>query len=254
MSLDHDITPSPAGAPRRDLDAWARPVARLRVDSPASGGLPDTVDGRRLAGPLQGFGQLWQKTFRVRLDRAGPEVTPQHVIAEWKAHFPEFWPEGNTFYPPLAGIRPGEVGLLSVSATGPVKLHTGVMVMYADDESFTLMTPEGHMLAGWITFSAFRDAHGVVVAQAQALERTSDPLFELGYVIGFAQRANNRFWERTLEAIARHHGVEATCQTTVLCVDRRRQWRYAANVRHSVAIRSALHAIGAPLRWIRRPG
>ena len=34
-----------------------------------------------------------------------------------------------------------------------MKLSTGVMVLYADDESFTLMTPQGHMFAGWITFS-----------------------------------------------------------------------------------------------------
>jgi hypothetical protein len=35
-----------------------------------------------------------------------------------------------------------------------MRLSTGVMVIYADDKSFTFMTPEGHMFAGWITFSA----------------------------------------------------------------------------------------------------
>lgn len=251
MSLEPNVSSPPEVKRRSDADAWARPVARLRVETPAAGALAGTVDGRRLAGPMQGFGQMWQKTFRVRLEGAAPEVTPQSVIAEWKAHFPEFWPKGNTFYAPLAGIRPGEVALLSV-ATGPVQLHTGVMVTYADDESFTLMTPEGHMLAAWITFSAFRDRDGVVVAQSQALERTSDPIFELGYLFGPAHRVNNRFWEQTLEAVARHHGVEAACETTVVCVDRRRQWRYAGNVRHSVAFRSMLHTATAPLRWLRR--
>jgi hypothetical protein len=251
MTLEPNVSPPP-DARRSDTDAWARPIDRLQVDAPAVGALAGTVHGRRLAGPLQGFGQMWQKTFRVRLAGAGPEVTPQSVIAAWKQHFPEFWPKGNTFYAPLAGIRPGEVALLSVKATGPVKLHTGVMVTYADDESFTLMTPQGHMLAAWITFSAFRDADGAVVAQSQALERTSDPIFELGYLIGGANRLNNRFWEQTLEAVARHHGIEATCETTIVCVDRRRQWRYAGNVRHSVAFRSALHTAGAPLRWLRR--
>ena len=33
---------------------------------------------------------------------------------------------------------------------GKMKLSTGVMVLYADEESFTLMTPQGHMFAGWI--------------------------------------------------------------------------------------------------------
>ena len=31
-----------------------------------------------------------------------------------------------------------------------------MFVLYADEESFTLMTPQGHMFAGGITFSAER--------------------------------------------------------------------------------------------------
>ncbi len=249
-------TEPPAEAPqptrRSDADAWARPVDRLHLEPRTDGALTSTVEGKRLAGPMQGFGRMWQKTFLVRLTGVGDEITPQTVIAAWKEHFPEFWPKGNTFYAPLAGIRPGEVALLSVKAGGPVKLHTGVMVTYADDESFTLMTPEGHMLAAWITFSARRDTDGTVIAQAQALERTSDPLYELGYLLPITRRMNDRFWEQTLEAVAKHHGVETTCETTIVCVDKRRQWRYAGNVRKSVAFRSALHTAAAPLRWLRR--
>ena len=179
---------------RTDLESWAPPTDRLAVVDVPAGALPGTVVGRRLSGPLQGFGQMWQKTFRVRLDGAAPDLTPQGVVATWKAEFPSFWPRGNTFYAPLAGIRPGEVALLSVSAAGPVKLHTGVMVVFADEDAFTLMTPEGHMLSAWITFSAFRGEDGVIVAQAQALERASDPIFETGLVLG-GHRVNNRFWE-----------------------------------------------------------
>ena len=51
-----------------------------------------------------------------------------------------------------------------------MKLSTGVMVLYADEESFTLMTPQGHMFAGWITFSAIEDGDDTV-AQAQVLMR-----------------------------------------------------------------------------------
>ena len=57
------------------------------------------------------------------------------------------------------------------------------MVLYADDESFTFMTPEGHALSAWITFSAYRDGD-VTVAQVQALERTTDPFDELTYMLG----------------------------------------------------------------------
>ncbi len=239
-------------SPRRtDTESWAQPTERLAVTDVPVGALAGTVQGKRLSGPLQGFGTMWQKTFRVRLAGADPSLTPQDLIATWKAEFPTFWPKGNTFYAPLAGIRPGEVALLSVSAAGPVKLHTGVMVVFADDEAFTLMTPEGHMLSAWITFSAFRDTDGVVVAQAQALERASDPIFELGLVFG-GHRVNNRFWQGTLRNLAARFGVNVEPITEVACVDRRRQWRYLGNVRHNSGFRSMIHAVAAPARWIRR--
>jgi len=245
-----ESTSSPT-PPRRDADAWAKPVDRLAATD-ERGGLAATVSGRRVAGPLQGFGQMWQKTFRVELP-ATPDLTPEQVVAVWKEEFPTFWPAGNTFYAPLAGIRPGEVALLSVSAAGPVKLHTGVMVLYADDEAFTLMTPEGHMLSAWITFSAARTPDGRIVAQAQALERASDPVFELGLMFG-GNRMNNRFWEQTLRNVAARFGApDADVRTDVVCVDRRRQWRHAANIRHNAGMRSALHAASAPFRLLRRP-
>jgi hypothetical protein len=206
-----------------------------------------------VSGPLQGFGQLWQKTFRVRLD--GVEVTPQALINEWKARFPTFWPGGARFYAPLAGIAPGEVALLEVAPVpgSPVKLSTGVMVLYADDESFTFMTPEGHTLSAWITFSAATEG-GTTVAQAQALERTSDPLDELAYVLG-ANKLNDRFWQQTLVNLARHVGVaEPAVETQVVCIDRRRQWRHAGNIRNSATLRTAGRTLTAPVRWITRRG
>ena len=36
------------------------------------------VEGRRVAGALQGFGQLWQKTYKVRL--SGAKVGPKEVV------------------------------------------------------------------------------------------------------------------------------------------------------------------------------
>ena len=133
----------------------------------------------------------------------------------------------------------------------PVKMSTGVLVIYADRESFTFMTPEGHALSAWITFSAYRDDEDTVV-QVQALERTSDPLIELSYMFG-ANRANDRFWERTLENLAASLGIAApVVETQRVCVDRRRQWRYAGNVRHSAAVHMAVGTATAPARWVRR--
>lgn len=233
----------------RDSEAWARPVDRLATT--ASGAASDTVTGRRVSGPLQGFGQLWQKTFSVRLP--ADEHPPEAVVAHWKEQFPTFWPKGARFYAPLSGIQPGEVALLEIPPVpgSPVKMSTGIMVIYADRESFTFMTPEGHALSAWITFSAYRDGDDTV-AQAQALERTADPLIELSYIFG-ANRANDRFWAQTLENLARSLGAVApVVEMQRVCVDKRRQWKYVRNVRFSPAVHMATSTVTFPMRLIRR--
>jgi len=241
MTKPHGDAPT-----NRDASNWARPVDRLSA-SGVPGARDDAVTGKRVTGPLQGFGQLWQKTFRVPLD--GVDKTPQAVIAIWKEHFPIFWPKGQRFYAPLSGIAPGEVALLEIAPLpgAPVRLSTGVMVLYADDESFTFTTPEGHTLSAWITFSAERQGD-VTIIQAQALERPSDPLDELAYMLG-GNRMNNKFWRQTLENLAQYVGVaEPVVEMQIACIDRNRQWRQVRNLRNSASIRSARRMLTAPVR------
>jgi len=232
----------------RDAAYWAKNVTTLKLGKVPARAVNLNVTGRRVVGPVQGFGRMWQKTTRVEL--RGAEATPAEVIRTWKAEFQRFWPERNWFYAPLTGIAPGEVALLNLNLPGRMKLSTGVLVLYADDESFTLMTPEGHMLAGWITFSAWAADDGVTVVQLQALERTSDPLYELGYALG-GNRLNTRFWVQTAENLARHFGVEPKVESQVVCVDRRRQWRKAGNLSKNAAVRTLLWTLATPVRWLR---
>jgi hypothetical protein len=233
----------------RDASNWARQVEKLEVGEVPAGALNRNVDGRRVMGPIQGFGKMWQKTYRIAL--VGADATPAQVVAEWKANFASFWPERNWFYAPLTGIEPGEVAVLNLTMPGRIKLSTGVFVLYADDESFTFMTPEGHMFAGWITFSASEE-DGVTAAQVHILMRAHDPLSELGLTFG-GHKLEDRFWEETLAGLARHFGVEGEVETHVACVDGRRQWSRATNVWRSAAIRSGIYAAGAPARMVARP-
>ena len=250
LSAREAAAPPPDITPPRDAASWARKVDRLEVDhrSERVGVRGTNVAGRRLTGPVQGFGKMWQKTY---LMDAGPQITPEQAIATWREHFPEFWPKGNRFAGALTGINPGDVALLDLSIGGGVKLSTGVFVLYADAESFTLMTPQGHMFAGWITFSAEREGDTTTV-QAQVLMRANDPLYEVAMTLG-GHRKEDKFWAATLTALGRRLGLpDPTVETRSTCVDSKRQWRHARNIRHNSMVRSVLQTISAPLVGLSR--
>lgn len=242
-------SPVPNPPAPRDMDFWSRHVERLTVGDLPAHARNLNVDGRRLTSPVQGFGKMWQKTYVIRLK--GARVTPEEVIATWRTRFPEFWPKRNCFFGSLDGIKPGDVAVLNLSLLG-MPITTGVLVLYADDTSFTVMTPQGHQFAGFNTFSAHRDGD-VTCVQIQALIRASDPVYELALPI-VGHRMEDRFWRHTLTALAATFDVEGqdvTLERT--CVDRRRQWRQWTNVWHNAAIRSVLWLAAAPLRLLARP-
>ncbi len=164
--------PVPEEQRPRDAAHWAHRVERIRVPD-ASGAAPN-VEGRRMVGPLQGFGKMWQKTYKTRLE--GVSVAPAEVVETLKERFPEISGFGEGFRMPAGGPVPEAVALLGGLS--------GVVVLYADDESFTYMTPEGHPFSGWITFSAYEEEDGTTVAQAHLLIRANDPLYELVMPLG----------------------------------------------------------------------
>jgi hypothetical protein len=234
--------PSQGATAPRDARSWAAKVDRLAVDQRA-GVRGTNVAGRRLTGPVQGFGKMWQKTYRMEV---GDAIEPAAAIALWRSNFPDFWPKGNRFAGALTGINPGDVALLDLAVGGGVKLSTGVFVLYADTESFTLMTPQGHMFAGWITFSAENAGDGTVV-QAQVLMRASDPIYEIGMTLG-GHRKEDKFWVATLRALGDRLGVpDAPITAENSCVDKKRQWRHAGSVWHNSMVRSVLQTLAAPV-------
>jgi hypothetical protein len=242
----HPDPDAPGHGPPRNAASWARKVDRLEVD-PRQGVRGTNVAGRRLTGPVQGFGKMWQKSYRMK---AGSQIEPEQAIATWKEHFPEFWPKGNRFAGALTGINPGDVALLDLAIGGGVKLSTGVFVLYADTESFTLMTPQGHMFAGWITFSAEREssqADAETVVQALVLMRANDPLYEVAMTLG-GHRKEDKFWAATLTALGERLGIQnPVVDTKSTCVDTKRQWRHANNIWHNSMIRSMLQTLAAPV-------
>lgn len=232
----------------RDAANWAQPVERLTVSGTPDGADNLNVAGRHLAGPLKGFGQMWQKTYRIRL--AGARATPAEVIQVWKANLPDLMPPESRFYPSLIGVKPGEVVLINATIPGlpgGLPISTGVLVLYADDEAFTVMTPQGHPLAGWNFFSAFEE-DGVTVAQVLGMFRASDPIYEFGFRLMGGGKAEDQIWVHVLTALAARFDVSGEVSLEQQCLDPRLQWAYARNIWHNAGIRTVLNM---PVRWVR---
>ena len=232
----------------RDAAHWAHPVERLEVSDVPEGALNLNVEGRRMVGPLQGFGKMWQKTYTVRLE--GIDAAPAGVVEAWKEYFPRFWPKENRFYAPRSGIVPGGVALLGSGVPGSRWFSTGVMVLYSDEESFTVMTAEGLPEAGWNTFSAYEDDDGTTVAQVQSLARASDPIYEVGFRL-FGSTEQEKIWAHVLTSLAARFGVSERVQLEKVCVDTNLQWSRIGNVWHNAGARSMIYTMAAPARWIR---
>jgi len=231
----------------RDAGFWAQPVSKLKVTDVPSGAVSLNVEGRQVVGPLQGFGQLWQKTYRVRL--SGPDISPPKVVTFLKEKLPDLMPREARFYPSVSGVRPGELVLINATLPGvPGGIATGVMVLYSDDESFTLMCPEGHPEAGWNTFSAYSEGDTTVV-QIQSLARANDPIFEFGFRFMGGSKQQERTWHHVLTGVAKHYSKDAPVQMKRALVDGKLQWSQAKNVWYNSAIRSFLYA---PVRVLRQ--
>ena len=244
--MTDEKTAAPETSPR-DAPFWASQTDIARLSAIPTGARNLNVEGKRMVGPLQGFGPMWQKTYQIRL--GGTDIAPEEVIKTWKENFPQFWPPGNTFYAPLTGIAPGEVALINSSLPGGIPLSTGVMVLYSDDESFTLMTTQGHPFSGWVTFSARRE--DCTVVQAQVLMRANDPVYAIGMKLG-GHGQEDKLWQHTLRSLAEYLGATGEVETECLCVDPKMQWSRAKNIWHNAGIRSTLHVVGTPVFLFKR--
>lgn len=229
----------------RDIAYWAKPVSKLIVPLMPPEAININVKGRRIVGPVDGFGQLWLKTYQLTINRPG--LTPESVIRTLKDNLPVFQPSYNRFYLTAKGILPGEVVAIDSSTPGgPVS--TGVMVLYADDKSFTFITPQGHPESGWVTFSAF-EKNGKLVAQIVGLARASDPVYEAAFRI-LGAKLQVKIWTHVLSALATYLGI----QVDVVVVEPRRldprlHWSHVGNVWYNAQIRTLFYM---PFRWVRK--
>jgi len=233
---------------KRDSTNWAKPLSKIALAEVPNGAINLNVENRRAVGPVEGFGQMWEKIYQQRL--TGVKTTPVEAIRVMKENFPQLQPPQNRFYPTAAGIQPNEVVLINSSTPGgPV--HTGVLILYSDDESFTFITPQGHPESGWVSFHAFEQNQSTVV-QITGLARANDPVYEMAFRLVGA-KFQERIWRHVLSSLATHLGVEPQVHVIKTCVDKKMQWREINNLWYNAQIRSLLYTTVSPFRRHRKP-
>jgi anti-anti-sigma factor len=239
------VAPDQRKMTKRPTDSWAKPVDRLKISEKPAGASTLNVQGRRLFGPLQGFGQLWQKTYRIGLRDS--KLTPEQVIATWKQSVPKLKPPKKHFYPSSLGITPNALVLIDAQTPGG-PISTGVMVLYAGAESFTLMTPAGHPEAGWVTFSSYVE-EGCTFAQVQVMARAGDPLYELAFVL-VGSKLQDETWTHVLTELAAQLGTSGDVQMEKTLLDRKHQWGRVWNIWYNALLRTLLYSPITLLRWV----
>jgi hypothetical protein len=224
---------------------------RLHVQNPPDEDFAANLDNKKVTNPSDGFGQLWERTYRVRLD--GCTLSAAEVMANWKRNFPRYQPEENRFMPTEGGVTPGAIIYIGASlvpaAAVATEIKSGVLVVAADDVSFTVKTPQGFPVSGHNTFSILEEK-GKLIAQIRSVERTNDPLYEFGYRFLGGARQQKKIWRYVLRALAESHGVQAKVKTKRRLIDSHVQWRNIGNVWQNVAIRTLLRKVTAPFRWV----
>lgn len=219
-----------------NLANWAKPISELFVPAMPKEARNLNVNGRRAVGPVNGFGQLCQKTFRLQISDS--MISPQEAIVVLKDNFPSLQPSFNRFYPSPGGIRAGEVVLIDSSTPGgPVS--TGVMILYADERSFTFNTPQGHPECGFVSFGAHEGSAGTIV-QIVGLARAGDPVYEAAFRL-IGSRIQTRIWTHVLTSLAVHFGVPADITSHQECVDTSLRWSQIGNLYYNAQIRTLIH-------------
>ncbi|MCX5992737.1 MAG: STAS domain-containing protein [Chloroflexi bacterium] len=224
--------------------AWPGLFTRLSVRGMPSEAINLNVNGRRVTGPLQGFGQLWQKTYTAVLKDI--KLSPVELIEVLKTNFTRFQPSSNRFYPGPAGIKPGEIILINADTPGGL-IVTGVMVLYASETSFTFITPEGHPESGWVTFSAEENDGGIII-QIQGLARASDPLYEVAFRLA-GSKLQQGIWTHVLQSLLRYVGSKSQIEVAPLCLDKKLQWSKFFNIFANAQVFTILNM---PLIFLRK--
>ena len=227
---------------------WAAPVDRIDFEAHPPDMINLNFHKRSPTSPHQGFGRLWLRRYRIRIPLS--IIGADALMERWRSSFGSYWPSGNRIYFDR-DLKPGAQALINLRLPGGLRLATGAVVSYVSERSFALMTVQGHMFSGWITFCC-SETDEDTIAEVQALVRPGDPLYELSFRLGFGPNSEDAFWMQTLETLALTVNGQFPVKKDAVLIDRRLQWTRFFNLIHNAGISSSLYLILTPLRLVRK--
>jgi hypothetical protein len=142
---------------------------------------------------------------------------------------------------------PNELVLIDAQTLGG-PISTGVMVLYAGAESFTLMTPAGHPEAGWVTFSSYIE-DGCTFAQVQVMARAGDPFYELAFRLA-GSKLQDQIWTHVLTTLAALLGTNGEVQIHKTLLDPKLQWGRIWNIWYNAQLRTLLYRPVPAKDWL----
>jgi uncharacterized protein (UPF0548 family) len=168
------------------------------VDAPPP--LPADFDTSDVQTAADGYGPLYHRRYRVRID--GAELSPAEMIEALRADLDAFAPSEFASFQRVEGDEPlGAGDEYVVRMPGP--WDGPVRVVEAAEDSFRLATLEGHLEAGQIVFRAHDDLEFTIESWARSADRLSDLLYTR---VRMAKEIQLHMWVSILERVVERSG------------------------------------------------
>ncbi len=172
--------------------------------TPLDEGLRRLADAQPAQLPTAGIGTLKRKRFWG--DIASCPCAPEELFALFRTHFNEVTPRSVEAAP-----EPGTTDLIdegeTITLALPMRGHVQVRVAELDRTHATLLTLEGHPLAGAVRFRCERAA-GMVRFQVEVYDRPANVL-DLIAMRALGDRMQDQTWKRVVQEMIERSGGTA---------------------------------------------
>lgn len=169
--------------------------------TPLDEGLRRLADSQAVQLPSEGIGTLKRKRFWA--DISSCRHSPEELFALFRTNFNQVTPVFVEAAP-----EPGMTGLIdegeTITLSLPMRGHVQVRVAELDRTHATLLTLEGHPLAGAVRFRCDR-AGGMVRFQVEVFDRPANML-DLIAMRALGDRLQDHTWEQVVDAMVERSG------------------------------------------------